>query len=232
MIYNVNKSSGTSTTTSPLTWSHTCLSNDKVLVVGTGVAAPKSSQTVTAVTYNGVSMTQIGTALDNVSAGFNISLWYLENPTVGVNTVSATFSSVSHTNGIALSFPLASTYDTTATNTTNTTSISTSLTPTNSIGSFIVDVIANAATSATITDNGRQTIVSNNVSVGIGGAIMAMSVAPQFVRETPIKFDYTLAGTGPDTAHRMASFAITNFSTPTVKNPVLRPAAFTPGFGR
>lgn len=51
--------SGTSGTSSPLTWSHTCASGDTELLVGVTVDSASDSGLTVAVTYNGVSMTSV-----------------------------------------------------------------------------------------------------------------------------------------------------------------------------
>ena len=77
------------TTTSPLTWSHTCTGSNLLLVVGI-TTSHSTSPNCTGVTYNGVSMTKIGADRDYV--GGETTLWYLLAPTTGANTISAAFT--------------------------------------------------------------------------------------------------------------------------------------------
>ncbi|MFQ5908655.1 MAG: DUF2341 domain-containing protein [Thermoplasmata archaeon] len=90
--------SSASSTTSPLTFPHAIGSgSNRLLVVGIGIEGPTIGSTqVTAVTYNGVSLTQ---AINNtVGSGFeaNAELWYMlesDLPLAGTYTVSITVPS-------------------------------------------------------------------------------------------------------------------------------------------
>ena len=109
--------SGTNSTTSPLTWSHTCGASATVLLVGVSVDPVLTDTLITvAVTYNGVTMTSLerwesGGAAEDV--GFE-QVFYLESPptgtahTVSVAVTGATFDlitggSVSFSGSTALS---------------------------------------------------------------------------------------------------------------------------------
>ena len=70
---------------SPLTFSHTCTGTNLILFV---CVRSGSGSAPSAVTYNGVSLTQINSRTD----GSTDSLWYLINPATGSNTVSISFS--------------------------------------------------------------------------------------------------------------------------------------------
>jgi hypothetical protein len=87
-----NIASGTS-----LTWTHTCTAGATDLIVGVAVGdSTPGGMTLTA-TYNGVSMTAIGSvASNNQTAGF-VKLFRLANPTSGANTVAVTAGSSSGT---------------------------------------------------------------------------------------------------------------------------------------
>lgn len=54
------------------------------------VAVSSTTNDVSAVTFDGDSMTQVGTAQQNTTAGRYVSLWSLVNPTVGSATISPT----------------------------------------------------------------------------------------------------------------------------------------------
>lgn len=97
MAYDSSSSGGSAS--SPATFSHTCTGDNRILFVA---AASNSGQTVTGVTYAGVSMTQIGSKTD--SAGPTEYLFYLIAPATGANNVivstsgsNATGASVSYT---------------------------------------------------------------------------------------------------------------------------------------
>lgn len=96
-------------TSSPFTWSHTvAVGDNRMLVVGVIVSNnefPTVQPTVTAVTYNGVSMTrarcdQRVTTFDK----YESSVWLLHAPATGENTVSVTCSNLSHGVGFAANY--------------------------------------------------------------------------------------------------------------------------------
>lgn len=77
---------GGSNSTSSVTFSHTCTGSNLILFVGV-----RCSQSVSSVTYNGVSLTNINTSAGAGSAGGQkASLWYLLNPAVGAHNVVIT----------------------------------------------------------------------------------------------------------------------------------------------
>ncbi len=79
--------SGSSVTS--ISYSYTTSGSDRGLIVQIYY---QSSATVSAITYNGVSMTAIsGTPLDT-GGGERHGMWYLANPANGSNTLSVTFS--------------------------------------------------------------------------------------------------------------------------------------------
>jgi hypothetical protein len=93
------------TTSSPLTWSHTCTGSNLLLVVGVGVSSYISGQaTVTGVTYNSVTMYKARS--DQSTGGTESSVWLLENPSTGSNTVSVTwtYGSGQHAGGTSVSY--------------------------------------------------------------------------------------------------------------------------------
>jgi sugar (pentulose or hexulose) kinase len=80
--------------TSAHSWDHTCSGSDRLLIVGIMAPPDSGSYNVTNVTYNGVSMTKLGTQI-KVSGGtadWWISLYGLLAPATGTNTVSFTSS--------------------------------------------------------------------------------------------------------------------------------------------
>lgn len=84
------KAVGVNTTTSPITWAHTCTGSNMLLVVQ-GANKGTGTSTITAPTYNGTTMAiassqQVFNSLHNITA-----LYYLINPTTGANTVSMAF---------------------------------------------------------------------------------------------------------------------------------------------
>ena len=74
-------SGGATTAASSLTFAHTCTGSDLILFVG----AFNGTNNVTGVTYNGVAMTLVDTAV--AQAGVNYKLFYLINPATGANNV-------------------------------------------------------------------------------------------------------------------------------------------------
>ena len=89
----VDTPTSTATGASPRTLSHTCSTgSDRLLLVASLVA--QTSQTVTGVTYNAVSMTgSISVAPDSGPNYYYIKLWYLFAPATGANNIVATASS-------------------------------------------------------------------------------------------------------------------------------------------
>ena len=100
MIAYDTKSNGQALSSASASWSHTCSGSDRIIFAMVGGQAGSG----TAASYNGVSMTQIGSSL-NCGGNRNISLWYLINPASGSHTVSVTRSSSSGwTLGYAVSY--------------------------------------------------------------------------------------------------------------------------------
>jgi hypothetical protein len=77
-------------------WSHTCTGSDLAIVV----LIPRfpGSTTITAVSYNGVALTQ---AISSATSAGNdrADIWYLVNPATGAHTVAVTSSTVTGTIG-------------------------------------------------------------------------------------------------------------------------------------
>lgn len=232
MIAYDAKSNGSATTTSPLTWNHTCTGSDLVLICGFSVDAGSGTETVTAVTYNSVSMTQIGSALNNSTSNSNISLWYLLNPATGSNQISATLSSIFSVNGVAISLTGVSAYDTTATNASSSSPISTSIIPSTN-GAWIVDLINNRSTGAgTLTPTTPQIVRVTTTNTANNVFDMCTTAGSQTPQGNSKTFSYTATGTGFDLAHRMATFSPVTFKKASVGNINIRPRAFAPGIAR
>lgn len=81
------------------TFSHTCSGSDRILFV---TSARATARTITGITYNGVSMTQISTKA--TSYGTTVELWYLIAPSTGTNNVVISLDSSGNLTGGAISF--------------------------------------------------------------------------------------------------------------------------------
>lgn len=82
--------SGTNWQASPvssLTWAHTCSGTERVLVVSFFVS--NAADTLTGITYAGVSMTRIAMRANGSDRSY---LYYLINPSTGTNNIVASFS--------------------------------------------------------------------------------------------------------------------------------------------
>jgi hypothetical protein len=88
-----------------LTFSHTCSGSDRILFVSAFVR----NQVISSITYNGVSMTEIGTR-EGPQGGSSdyISLYYLVAPATGVNNVVITIPSSAVIIGGSVSYTGAS----------------------------------------------------------------------------------------------------------------------------
>lgn len=89
MAIAFDTSSGDYETDGTTVWSHTCTGSDRALLVGWYEFS--STATVTAVTYNGVSMTELGQVAADGTGG-KVYLYGLANPASGANNVSITHS--------------------------------------------------------------------------------------------------------------------------------------------
>lgn len=78
---------------SPFTWSHTCTGTNRLLIVGVNLCGA-SQPAVSAVTYNGVSMTKVqGNQQSSGLGSFaESSVWFLHNPATGANIISVTYA--------------------------------------------------------------------------------------------------------------------------------------------
>lgn len=82
------KTQGLANTSSPQSYAHTCTGTDRILYVH--IFLTGGAQTISAMTYNGVSMTQVASRTSGT--GSTIYLYRLVNPASGSNNVSITFS--------------------------------------------------------------------------------------------------------------------------------------------
>lgn len=76
-------------TAGPHVKSHTCSGSDRLLVVC--IQFYHTASVVSALTYNGVALTKLGSFSD---FNYNSEIWYLVAPATGANDVSLTFSGV------------------------------------------------------------------------------------------------------------------------------------------
>jgi len=86
-----------------ITLSHTCNGSNRILFVIGWVRG--NGNTVSSMTYNGVSMTQIGSQLDTGTGNHDKSfMFYLVNPASGTHDVSISFSGNNYCYAIACSY--------------------------------------------------------------------------------------------------------------------------------
>lgn len=88
IAYDASSSVYNGTAATSHTLSHTCTGSNRVLVVGTRTY---DANAITGVTYNGVSMTEVGTSVTLGSDAFR--RWILVNPDSGANNIVASLSS-------------------------------------------------------------------------------------------------------------------------------------------
>ena len=100
IAFDATSSAKTVSSTTTLTYSHTCAGSNRMLVVG--VQTDQISADPTGVTYNGVAMTK---AIGGSNAGGTrrSSLWYLADPATGANNVVVTLGTASWTTSGAVS---------------------------------------------------------------------------------------------------------------------------------
>jgi hypothetical protein len=183
---------GHNSTTSPLSWSFTNTAGTLLIV---GIIQTQIAGATIAVTYNGVSMTQVSgtpvaqTAFSETAQGW---LFFLVNPATGSHTVSVTitgtFNSGADILGAAISFTgqSSSPVGTAVTNLTGTatTTASVSVTGTTN-GSIVLNVAgtgtsfssANSPTVLSALDNASGNTTSDNLALGYqptsGGTVTA-----------------------------------------------------------
>src|SRR5580692_7648763 len=100
--------SGATSATSPLTWSHTCGSGATELLVGVTVDVSAGSTYTATATYNGVAMTSLGVVDTNNSDVGYLEVFSLANPPTGsaytVSVVVTGSGTLAGVNGGSLSF--------------------------------------------------------------------------------------------------------------------------------
>lgn len=92
---------GTATSTSPITWSHTCTGSNLILAVLPDVISTNGTPTISSVTYNSVAMTS-NSAASRLHAATDVYL--LANPSTGSNTVSFAFSATAGQSAVGGAF--------------------------------------------------------------------------------------------------------------------------------
>lgn len=151
--------------TGPITWSHTCNGSDRLLLVHMCV---QNSNLVTAITYNGVSMTKL---LGPTGLYATQEIWGLLNPATGSNTVSVTFTGNIYVGGCSTSYtgvkqtglPDASTSG----DATQTTTITATLTTVATRTWMVMNTFANVQTPTAGTgQTSRGTLASRQMLVG------------------------------------------------------------------
>lgn len=199
---------------SSTTFSHTVgTGSARYLVVGT-VFRGGTNRIATAVTYNGVAMTKIGSDQTNAGA-CNSNIWGLANPASGTNDVVVTYSGSGNTMQV-----VASSYtgvnQTSAVDTNNgTTGSGTTFSPTVTTTADNCWVILNAgsdAKSAAISGLGttRQTVTTIQVFGDSNGPITPAGAATFTVTQTSGAWSYEIVALIP-----AASFTATDTCTGT-----------------
>lgn len=89
----------TTTTSTIVTWSHTCTGSNLVLIVG--VSTQDAGGAAAAVKYNGVAMTGIGHTAEGDSVA---AMYYLINPDTGAHDIEVTIGSLNFNRGFAASY--------------------------------------------------------------------------------------------------------------------------------
>ncbi len=147
-----------------LTWSHTCLGSERLLVVS--IAYYKSpAPTVTGVTYNEVALTQAGTVSGVVP---KLDIWYLIAPATGSHSIVITFSATVIAlvgavswNGVSQSAPVGSFSSATGNDAVPTLNVA------SAVGEFVTDVVSSSYTE---TVGPGQTQRFNALEGGLYGA--------------------------------------------------------------
>lgn len=227
IIFDAKSNSGDQTTSTSYSWNHTLGANASLLVVGFSI---RPSTVPTSVTCNGQAMTKIR---DDNAVGSNrqTSLWYIMNPGTGTVSIACSGYSVILTNsvGFAASFSYASTikvldqnngYSTTS----SVTNPSANITPTYK-NELLVDVLCTGIDDGVATPGTDQVITDTVACSGAHTGAMSYKI---LTSDSLTSMSYTT--TSADVALGVGSFRASP-SAGFVANK-LRPAIFTPGFGR
>jgi hypothetical protein len=94
-------SGGDASPGSSLSWNHTCTGDDRFLVVFGFIQ--NASQLITGITYNSVALTLLDSQ-KNGTDGEYVTLWYLNNPASGTNSIVMTASSSTFIQGRSASY--------------------------------------------------------------------------------------------------------------------------------
>lgn len=170
-------------------WTHTTSGSDRILFVTT-LSTNLGSDNVTGVTYNGVSMTKVDSAPPATGIDRAVTLWVLDNPASGANTVTVSMTGGnSDTYGSSSSYAGAKQTSTVDNKTTNhsdsTTSLTTSLTTVADncwtiIGAWYSGTRPIAGTGSTIrTTNGIPALYDSNAAITPAGSYsMTLTTTP------------------------------------------------------
>ena len=182
----------------PLSWTHTVPtgSSNVCLIVGITVSNGDGALgTVTAVTYNGVAMTQVATTADAFADGpyTRAYLFRLLDPPTGANTVSVTFSgNLGGSNGLvggAVTFANVDQITPVSNSATNNsgggTSTPSTVTVTSAVGEWTIETVAAAAN----TSLGSPTQTQQWLILDVGGTTAGGSTA---AGATSVTFEWSM----------------------------------------
>lgn len=179
--------------TSPLTWSHTVSvsGTNRILIVGVSIKND-TGQTVTGVSYAGVSFPLIGNPNNPIKFGNNAGnaraeLWYLVAPATGTNNVIVTLSASARVVGGAVS--LTGVDQTNPIDAFNS-NIGTSTTPSVMVttvanNAWVVDTIASSPPTSGASPTGGQTQQWNAATGGSGSAVQVLGAGSTLGPNTP-----------------------------------------------
>lgn len=150
------------------TWAHTVVAGQTGLLLLVAVGSGASS--ISGVTYNGVSLTQLGTTLSYNSGSNKLSLWYLLNPSTGTHNIVATVASTSYIAGASCSYiGCLGTFGTPATNINAGSTSSTNTVTTTSNQQRVFDYVDNSVPfvpTATASQTEREKPTSTGTALG------------------------------------------------------------------
>lgn len=171
ITFDAASNSGYQSASAGYSWSHTCSGDDRYLVVG--ISLLSVAQTVTAMTYNGVTMALLF-AQSSATGAARIEIWGLAAPAIGTNTISATLSgsiasagNASSYNGVHQTSPTEGAAGADATNT-GAADATVNVTTT-ADKDFVVDIVA--TDDVAITVGAGQTQTGNVTGAGGSGAM-------------------------------------------------------------
>jgi hypothetical protein len=102
ILTDATSTSGYQTADASYSWDHTCSGTDRYLVVGISMLSVAGSS-VSSITYNGVSMSLLGTQA-SVSGAVRVELWGLTAPDTGTHSIAVILSTALDSIGNAISF--------------------------------------------------------------------------------------------------------------------------------